>query len=75
MDESQVDWSSRQNFGTTQGTEVRNSSAWQETENHLMLLKYEVQNSEWQRNAGEANKGKTAKCLSSMLKTLGFFCT
>lgn len=45
-----------ENFGMTKGTEARNSSAWQETKNHLMLLKYEVQSSECQRNAGEVDK-------------------
>lgn len=53
-----ADWSRSDDLGMTQVTEARNSSAWQETKNHLMLLKHKVQSSKWQRNAGEVDKGK-----------------
>lgn len=38
-----------------------------------MLLKYEVQSSKWQKNAGEVDTVKITKRLSSILRTLGFF--
>lgn len=55
---SHADWSRSEDLGMTKVTEARNSAAWQETKNHLMLLKHKVQSSKWQRNAGEVDKGK-----------------
>lgn len=39
MDESQADMSRSEDIGMPKCTEVRKSSAWKETKNHLMLLK------------------------------------
>lgn len=63
----------QEDLGMTKCTEARNNSAWQETKTHLMLLKYEVQSSKWQKNAGEVDTVKITKRLSSILRTLGFF--
>ena len=49
INKSHADWSRREDLGMTKGTEARNSSTWQETKNHLMLLKYKVQSSKWQK--------------------------
>lgn len=73
MDGDQAAWSRSEVFGMTKGTEARNSSAWQGTEHHFMLLTYEVQSSERQRDAKEVDKRKIVKYLCSGLRTSGFF--
>lgn len=73
MDGSQEKGSWTENLGMTKGTEARNSSSWHETENHLMVFMQKVQSSKWQKNSGEADKGKIVRSLSFALTTLSFF--
>lgn len=63
IDESHTGLSRIEDWDITKGTEARNSSAWQEPKNHLMLFKYEVQSSKWQRNVGEVDKVKAVKAF------------